>query len=182
MLSGGNKRAEVLPSCLSLDRVGREADVGFEPRTLQSCAVTILYIAIGDIGWLILYLGFVEWLVIGTSVLTVIIFRFTRPTVKHEPSCAVTILYIAIGDIGWLILYLGFVEWLVIGTSVLTVIIFRFTRPTVKRPVKPSRLPLARQLACKSLVPSQEDVISSQLSGLPYANRKLNTFIGLHPP
>ncbi|KER18895.1 hypothetical protein T265_12109 [Opisthorchis viverrini] len=52
-------------------------------RQSVECATTILYVVIGEVYSLITYLGFVMLLAVAISILIVIIFRFTRPTMER---------------------------------------------------------------------------------------------------
>ncbi|VDP86217.1 unnamed protein product, partial [Schistosoma mattheei] len=46
------------------------------------CITSLCYLLVGDIYSLITYLGFVQWLAIGSCVFIVIVFRITR---RHHP-------------------------------------------------------------------------------------------------
>ncbi|OON21807.1 putative Asc-type amino acid transporter 1 [Opisthorchis viverrini] len=67
------------------------------PAVVFTCIFTIVYVVIGEVGSLITYMGFVLWLAIGISVLIVIIFRFTRPTMERPVKVPIVFPFIYVG-------------------------------------------------------------------------------------
>ncbi|GAA47979.1 Y+L amino acid transporter 2 [Clonorchis sinensis] len=75
------------------------------PAVVFTCATTILYVVIGEVSSLITYLGFVLWLAIGISVLIVIIFRFTRPTMERPVKVPIVFPFIYIAVTLFLVIF-----------------------------------------------------------------------------
>ncbi|CAH8541170.1 unnamed protein product [Dicrocoelium dendriticum] len=69
-----------MPSVMSFLQMRRLTPI---PAVVFTCLATVVYVLIGDVNSLIVYLGFVQWLAIGISVLIVIVFRFTRPEMER---------------------------------------------------------------------------------------------------